>query len=113
MIIYYRDGRTAEGLILRLGDNTLRLAMKGTADVETFTKIDGTWISDEGEPMVMRLGREAPIAPAAISLDDFICPPALASHLVRLLRGAESNMLTPVIEEETAAAYHHGRQELN
>ena len=113
MIIYYRDGRTAEGLILKLEDSILRMAMKGSADVETFTKINGSWISDDGQPVVMRLAREAPIAPAPVSLDDFICPPALASYLVQMLREAEPDTLTPVVEQEAAAAYNCSRLDVN
>ena len=84
MTIHYRDGRTAEAVLLTLTDDVVRLAVKGAGDVEIFTKVNGTWISEQCEPVTLRLGKPQP-PPPVLREEDFICPAALAAHLADLL----------------------------
>src|ERR1039458_2369814 len=64
MTIRYADGRLYEAVLLSRTDNTLRVAAKNTDDVQMFTDIGGTWVSEDCEPVRIdrsgerRLGKE-------------------------------------------------------
>ena len=51
MTIYYTDGRSLEGVLLRRTDDSLRVAVEGSDDVEEFTRINGVWVSGDCEPV--------------------------------------------------------------
>src|ERR1035441_8898688 len=51
MTIRYADGRLHEAVLLSRTDNTLRVAAKNTDDVQMFTDIGGTWVSEDCEPV--------------------------------------------------------------
>src|ERR1035438_2032788 len=85
MIIRYADGRTHEAVLLSHTDNTLRVAAEDTDDVQVFSDINGTWVSEDCEPVRIdfewqRHSREEVIAEA-----DCICPKELAARLMHLL----------------------------
>jgi hypothetical protein len=83
--ITYLDGTVLEAIVLSHEDDEIRAMAAGCDDVLAFTRIHGTWISEEIEPVAIefawqRLGR----SPAA-SEDDCVCPKKLAAHLIRTL----------------------------
>jgi hypothetical protein len=85
MTIRYANGRTLEAVLLSRTDNTLRVAAKNTDDVQVFSDINGTWVSEDCEPVRIdfewqRHSREETVAEA-----DCICPKELASRLMYLL----------------------------
>ena len=51
MILIYRDGRSAEGILLSRTELTLRVALKDHDDVAEFNQFNGIWFSEELEPV--------------------------------------------------------------
>lgn len=85
MIIRYADGRTHEAVLLSHTDNTLRVAAENTDDVLVFSDINGTWVSEDCEPVRIDFEWQRHSHEEAVDLADCICPQELASRLVYLL----------------------------
>lgn len=85
MTIRYADGRTREAVLLSRTDNTLRVATKNTDDVELFTDINGTWVSEDCEAVRIDFEWERHSRDQIIAEADCICPAELASRLIHLL----------------------------
>jgi len=84
MTIRYPDGRTIEAVTLRRTDNFMRVAAKGCEDTAEFTRVHGTWISEDCEPVIMEYGQPGN-DPTTLSEADCICPRELAARLIDLL----------------------------
>jgi hypothetical protein len=85
MIIRYTNGRTIEGVTLARSETTMRVAVQGRHDVILLTNVNGTWLSEDWEPVTIGYG-SARTEPAACPVDDeFICSPDLANRLRELL----------------------------
>jgi hypothetical protein len=85
MTIRYADGRFYEAVLLSRTDNTLRVAAKSTDDVQEFTDIDGTWVSEDCEPVRIDFEWQRHSSEGAVAEEDCVCPPELASRLLYLL----------------------------
>ena len=85
MTIKYSDGRTIEGVILASGDGAMRVALKGADDAVDFAFMAGTWVSDDGEPIVIEYAWQQHAVKESVSEADCICPKELASRLIHLL----------------------------
>src|ERR1035437_3846740 len=67
----------------------------GCGDVLAFTRIHGTWISEEIEPVAIEFAWQRRRTSPAISEDDCVCSKELATRLIQsLFRGCE-----PVVAE--------------
>jgi hypothetical protein len=51
VMIKYEDGRVVEGIILSRKEETMRVAVQDANYAEEFTRVGGTWISENGEPV--------------------------------------------------------------
>ena len=99
MIITYANGRTIHGVILTQNHDTIRVAVDGGHDAVQFTKLFGTWVSDDCEPVQIRFEWERTAPKAEVSVEDCICPKELAAELIhRLFSGDEDEptMSAPV-----------------
>src|ERR1035437_392723 len=96
MTIAYADGRTLEAVLLARTDNTLtvavkntentlRVAVKNTDDVLVFSGVNGTWVSEDCEPVRIEFAWQLHSREAAVAEADCICPKELASRLMHLL----------------------------
>ena len=86
MTIYYTDGRSLEGVLLRRTDDSLRVAVEGSDDVEEFTRINGVWVSGDCEPVRIEFAWERHSRKEdALREADFLCSHELAARLIHLL----------------------------
>ena len=99
MKIRYQNGIAIEGTILARTGQKMRIALKGDDDPMELTNINGTWISEDCEPVALESGTSGrPVV--EYSDDSFICPPDLADHLNCLLFAGDSESL---MEERSMA----------
>ncbi len=91
MKIRYQNGAVLEAVILHRTENTLRIALRGSDDITELTRVRGTWVSDDCEPVSVEA---ALVNPTVLDYSDenFICPPELAEALI-------APLFTDVIEE--------------
>jgi hypothetical protein len=95
MTLRYADGNTLEAvLIKRMGDR-IRAVIKDSDDVVELTKISGTWVSEDCEPVHLTFAWQALQRPELVNEEDCICPPELAAHLIHLLHMPESEDESP------------------
>ena len=116
MTIAYADGRTLEAVLLARTDNTLRVAVKNADDVLVFSDVNGTWVSEDCEPVRIEFAWQLHSREAAVAEADCICPKELASRLMHLLfSGSNEEKLKEKILPESppsshGAPYHAYRQ---
>ena len=90
MTISYPIGRAVQGVILSRTDSMMRVAIKDGDDAEIFTCVDGTWISEDCEPVTIRSDWSMPALKAPVtSEDDCLCSKELAARLLHALFGGE------------------------
>lgn len=89
MIIRYSNGQTFEAVLLSETENTMRIALKGSEDVLELKNINGTWVSDECEPVNVEFAWTRQQQLDAIKEDECICSPELAAKLLHLLFSAD------------------------
>jgi hypothetical protein len=88
--ITYPNGTALEAVVLSQEDHEIRAIAAGGDDVLAFTRIHGTWISEEIEPVTIEFAWERRRTSPAASEDTCICPKALAARLIQtLLAGGE------------------------
>ena len=112
MTIRYADGRTMEGFILSRDEQVIRVAVKNQEDAMVLTCVNGTWISEDCEPVDVEFEWQRYRRKETISEFDCICPKELAARLIHvLLSGDEdecgmihSRDLRPMMESACHAA---------
>jgi hypothetical protein len=88
--ITYPDGTVIEAIVLSHDDSEVRAIAVGCDDVLAFSRIHGTWISGELEPVAIEFAWQRPRTLTTTSEDACVCPKALAARLIQsLLRGSE------------------------
>jgi hypothetical protein len=97
MTIRYVNGSTFEAVLLSRTDRNMRVALCGADDIVELEDVNGTWVTDDCEPVqvIFAWQRTAPVEEPSES--DCICAPEVAARLIHLLHAGES-------EEETATA---------
>ena len=95
MTIRYASGLTKESVLLSRTKDLLRVAMEDCDDVTELRLVNGTWITDECEPVQVTYAWDRDPAPA-VTEADCICPSDLAARLVRLLYVAEEEEPKPL-----------------
>ena len=80
-----QDGRTTEAIFLNVSKNVVRLAAKGTDNVAVFRKVQGSWVSEECEPVIFTLAKKGSKVEVTFSDKEFICSVAFASRLIDVL----------------------------
>ena len=86
--ITYPNGKALEAIVLLRDEHEIRAHVPGCNDVLAFNRVAGTWVSEDGEPVIIGFQWQRRNAPRTYSEADFACPKELAAHLIRaLLRG--------------------------
>lgn len=94
MTIRYNNGRELEAVLLSKTEDSMRIALQGYEDVLTLKQINGTWITDECEPVQVEFAWRRHSLLDEISEDECICSPDLAARLLRLLFAGENEPQT-------------------
>jgi hypothetical protein len=90
MIIRYSNGQVFEAALLSEAGNSMRIAVKGSDDVLGLTQINGTWVSDECEPVQVEFAWSRQQQLEAIREEECVCSPELAARLLHLLFSGEN-----------------------
>jgi len=85
MTIRYTNGTTIEAVLLSHDGNALRAAAPDAEDVIEFTNVNGTWVSDDCEPVQIEFAWQRHGRAERVTEDDCVCPQDLAARLVHLL----------------------------
>ena len=96
MTITYLNGTLLEAVVLSHEENAIRAIAAGCDDVLVFTRVHGTWISEELEPVAIEFAwQRRGSSPASVE-STCICPKTLAARLIQsLLRGCEPMAAEP------------------
>jgi hypothetical protein len=100
MTIKYANGTKLEAVIVTRRENTIRVAVKGGDDLVEFTDVNGTWVSEDCEPVEIEFAWHRHERQIEYSEADFVCPQELASRLIHMLLAGEEP------ESETIAPAH-------
>ena len=87
MTIAYPNGTVLEAILLSHQEDELRAGAPACDDVLAFTRVHGTWISEDGEPVTIKFEWQRRPASPVYSEDDCVCPKALAARLISILVG--------------------------
>jgi hypothetical protein len=85
--ITYPNGNAVEAVVLTHDSQEIRAVAPGSSDILTFRCFEGTWVSDEVEPVRIAFSWERRQAMHAPKEEDCLCPQNLAAQLVNLLQG--------------------------
>lgn len=86
MTIRYANGRQIEAVMLSKTGDTVRAATRGSEDLVELTQVNGTWITDDCEPVEVTFEWQRIQRPVEeITLEDCLCSPELAARLINLL----------------------------
>src|ERR1041384_6320885 len=110
MTIRYSNGQVFEAVLLSRTEGSLRVAIQGSDDVQELTQINGTWVSDDCEPVQGEFAwtRRGPVV--EVTEEDCICSHELAARLIRILFAGENESETKTMAvgmPEQTAVYHH------
>lgn len=90
MTIRYSNGHEFEAALLTQTETQMRIVLQGSEDVLDLQKINGTWITDECEPVHVEFAWTRPSLLDTIAEDECICSPELAARLLHLLFSGEN-----------------------
>lgn len=90
MTIRYSNGLSFEAVLLAQAEDSMRIAIQGSEDVLELKQINGTWVTDECEPVHVEFVLSRQNALDEISEDDCVCSPELAARLLHLLFSGEN-----------------------
>jgi hypothetical protein len=94
VLIQFGNARAVEAMILSRQDDIMRVALKGSDDALVFRCLNGTWISEELEPVEISFQWQRRLARDPMSEADYLCSKELAARLIHLLlNGGEENEL--------------------
>src|SRR5450755_2955694 len=112
MTVTYPNRTALEAIVLSHEEHEIRAIAAGCDDVLAFTRIDGTWISDDEQPVTIEFVWQRQKASRVPSEDDCICSNELAARLIRKLftgsepEKAESKKLFVFGSQGTPVAIH-------
>ena len=85
MTVAYLNGTVLKAIVLSHDEHEIRAITPGCDEPLVFTRIHGTWISEEIEPVTIEFNWQRRAASHVPSVDDCICPKELAAHLIHAL----------------------------
>ena len=85
MIVTYLDGKSFEAVLLTRTENTIRLAVVGADDVMELSNINGTWVSEDCEPVLIEFAWQRHARKPTITEAECCCSRELAARLIHLL----------------------------
>lgn len=74
LLIRYSNGTVREGVLLALGDQKIRVALKDSDDVTEYRLVNQRWVSEECEVVTVAFPHEVPAIKAQ---DEFLESPVL------------------------------------
>src|SRR5215831_15192502 len=96
MTIHYSNGYTVEGILLSREGNAMRVAIPNSDEVAVFLEIDGTWMSDGGQPVDVEWAWKSRGEMPVIRESDCICSPDLAARLIEMLFAGDNPEIVKV-----------------
>lgn len=89
--IRYCAGKTVDGIILSRHETTIRVAVEGGDDAVVLTCVNGTWISEDWEPVEVQFHWQPCSGNETITESDCICPQELAARLIHALQSGDED----------------------
>jgi hypothetical protein len=90
--INYPNGTVLKALVLSQDENDIRAIAPGGGDALAFTRIQGTWISEGLEPVIIEFEWQRRVAVPVPAVDDCICPKQLAVRLISALLSGDNTV---------------------
>jgi hypothetical protein len=59
IFVKYRNGKKLQGILLALGDQSIRVALKGADDAALYRLVSGTWVSEDCEIVTFEFNEES------------------------------------------------------
>ena len=98
MTIKYANGTMIQAVVVQRDDQRLRVAANGSDDVAEFTCADGTWLSEDRQPVQIEFQWQKRGSKPKFSEKRFICSRKLASRLIRsLVTGSNEPAAKPAL----------------
>lgn len=91
MTITYPDGAVLDALVLSQSEDSIRAVVAGEEEVRTLTRVHGTWVSEDCEPVVVEFAWQRQRSQVNPTEADCICSKALAARLIAMLWGAQDD----------------------
>ena len=89
MTITYENGTRLEAVLVARHEHTIRVAVKGGDDLLEFKQINGTWVSEDCEPVRIEFEWEKRERKPDVTEADCICSQELAARLIHMLLNGE------------------------
>ena len=100
MTIKYSNGTVLDAILLSHEEHEIRATIAGIGDTQTFKSVNGTWISEDLEPVSVGFAWQRTGTPPAAE-KDCLCPKDLAARLIHsLFHGDEQGAGIPVPIEQ-------------
>jgi hypothetical protein len=87
MTIKYANGTGCKAVLLSHEHDEIRALLSGSDDVEILRRLNGTWFSEQIEPVVIDFEWHT-AGPTTPPLNDCVCSKELAGRLIRSLLAA-------------------------
>jgi hypothetical protein len=84
MTLRFMNGTTLEAVMLSRHESRMRVALKGLEDIVELNEVNGTWVTEDCEPVQVSFAWQRTVE-APVTEEDCICSPDLAAKLVRML----------------------------
>ncbi|PWU06918.1 MAG: hypothetical protein C5B51_11245 [Terriglobia bacterium] len=89
MTITYANGTKREAVLVKRHENTIRAAVKGEDDFVEFKDFNGTWVSEDCEPVQIEFEWQRHERRAEVTEADCVCSQELAARLIQMLLSGE------------------------
>ena len=96
MTIKFLNGQEVEGVLLAQTSSTLRVAIAGYEDALGLKGMNGLWVSDDLDPVMISYSWERQPAREYVTEADCICTPELAERLIDYLLYGSDEAEEPV-----------------
>ena len=104
MILTYADGSKTEAFLLARTENKIRVAIPGSDDPLELSEINGTWITEDCEPVRVEFAWQGKTREQVLTEADCVCSHDLAARLLHLLWNADEEDSTKVAQNAPPAA---------
>jgi hypothetical protein len=107
MTIRYSNGFSFEAILVSRTEEAMRLAVTGSDDIVELQQINGVWVSDDCEPVIVEFAWTAQAAKQQITEEGCTCSHELAAHLIHLLFAGENEPdAAPIAHASSVPVYH-------
>lgn len=103
MTITYPDGTWVQAMLLSRSADTMRVALEGDDDARSFECVNGTWVSEDFQPVVVTFEWEKIKSVCTPAVSDCVCSQELAAQLISRLLDPEADALEEMLSALSAA----------